>query len=151
MFRSTLAFLDNGRCLADLILSGIPHRFPRLPLVSVESGVGWIPFVLEVCEYQWDEMVPTEVKHHTMRPTEKFRQSIYACFWFEDHGPRTALEKIGVNNILFETDFPHPTCLYPRAQEHIANVLSDLTPEVRRRVLQDNAAELYGIKVPAAV
>ena len=148
---ATNIYMDNARMITNLLYSDILERWPKLRFVSVESGIGWIPFVLEACEYQWDEMVPTEVKHHQLRPTEKFRQSIYACFWFEDHGPRTALEKIGVNNILFETDFPHPTCLYPKAQEHIANVLSDLTPEVRRRVLQDNASELYGIKIPMAV
>jgi predicted TIM-barrel fold metal-dependent hydrolase len=148
---ATNIYMDNARMITNLLYSDILERFPKLRFVSVESGIGWIPFVLEACEYQWDEMVPTEVRHHQLRPTEKFRRHIYACFWFEDFGPRTAIEKIGVNNVLFETDFPHPTCLYPRAQEHIANVLSDLSPEVRRRVLQDNAAELYRIRVPAAV
>jgi predicted TIM-barrel fold metal-dependent hydrolase len=145
---ATNIYMDNARMITNLLYSDIVERFPKLRFVSVESGIGWIPFVLEACEYQWDEMVPTEVKHHQLRPIEKFRRHIYACFWFEDFGPRTAIEKIGVNNVLFETDFPHPTCLYPRAQEHIANVLSDLTPTVRRRVLQDNAAELYKVRIP---
>ena len=92
-------------------------------------------------------MVPTEVKHHELRPTEKFRRNIWACFWFEDFGPRKVIEQIGVKNVLFETDFPHPTCLYPRSQEHIANVLGDLDPEVRTAVLQENASELYRISV----
>jgi uncharacterized protein len=141
-------YIDNARMVTNLLYSDILERFPSLRFVSVESGIGWIPFILEACEYQWDEMVPTEVKHHQLRPTEKFRRHIYACFWFEDFGPRTAIERIGVKNVLFETDFPHPTCLYPRAQEHIANVLSDLAFDVRKAVLQDNAAELYGIQVP---
>ncbi len=48
---------------------------------------------------------------------------------------------------MFETDFPHPTCLYPDSAAHIRKVLGDLDPEIRRRVLQDNAAELYRIPV----
>ena len=144
---ATNLYVDNARMISNLLYADILERFPKLKFVSVESGIGWIPFVLEACEYQWDEMVPTEVKHHKMRPTEKFRNHIYACFWFEDFGPRVAIERIGVGNVLFETDFPHPTCLYPRAQEHIANVLGDLPIAVRKRVLHDNAAELYKLPV----
>ena len=40
---SSLIFLDNMRCIADLIFGGVCHRFPDLQLVSVESGAGWIP------------------------------------------------------------------------------------------------------------
>ena len=57
------------------------------------------------------------------------------------------IEQIGVKNVLFETDLPHPTCPYPRSQEHIANVLGDLDPEVRSAVLQESASELYRIPV----
>ena len=140
-------YIDNARMISNLLYSDVLERFPRLKFVSVESGIGWIPFLLEACEYQWDEMVPTEVRHHELRPTEKFRRNIWACFWFEDFGPRKVIEQIGVKNVLFETDFPHPTCLYPRSQEHIANVLGDLDPEVRTAVLQQNASELYRIPV----
>jgi predicted TIM-barrel fold metal-dependent hydrolase len=59
------------------------------------------------------------------------------------------IETIGANNLLFETDFPHPTCLYPESQAHLARVLARLEPGVRRRVVQDNAKELYKIPLPA--
>ena len=54
-------------------------------------------------------------------------------------------EKIGAERVLFETDFPHPTCLYPNSRRHLENVLGDLPDATRRRVLHDNAAELYRI------
>ena len=110
---STIAavlFLNNGRCLANLIFSGLLDRFPELKFVSVESGVGWLPFLLDACEYQMNESVPEGVMK--LRPTEYFQRQIYASFWFETDvaGP---IEKLGENNVMFETDFPHPTCLYP--------------------------------------
>ena len=49
---------------------------------------------------------------------------------------------------MFETDYPHPTCLYPGARERFAAVMAGLEPTVRQRVLQDNAAELYKIPLP---
>jgi hypothetical protein len=48
---------------------------------------------------------------------------------------------------MFETDFPHPTCLYPNAVEHALKVLEPWGPEVTRKVMQDNAAQLYHIPV----
>lgn len=142
---SVALFIDNFRVIINLIFSGLLERFPNLKFISVESGIGWIPFVLEACEYQFDETVPDERAGLSLRPTEYFRRQIYASFWFEDFGPRAAIEKIGPDNVMFETDFPHPTCLYPRSQEHITAVLTDLDPAVRRKVLRDNAVRVYGL------
>jgi predicted TIM-barrel fold metal-dependent hydrolase len=140
---SIALFMDNFRVIVNLIFSGLLERYPRLKFVSVESGIGWIPFVLEACEYQFDESCPDDRAGLSLRPTEYFRRQIYASFWFEDFGPRAAIEQIGPDNVMFETDFPHPTCLYPKAQEHITNVLADLDSGVRRKVLRDTAVGVY--------
>jgi predicted TIM-barrel fold metal-dependent hydrolase len=142
-YGSVALFLDNFRVIANLILSGLLDKHPNLKFVSVESGIGWVPFVLEALEYQFDESVPDEREGLSLRPKEYFRRQIYASFWFEDFGPRAAIETIGEDNVMFETDFPHPTCLYPKSQEHITNVLADLDDTVRRKVLRDNAVAVY--------
>ena len=145
---SVVLFLDNFRVIINLIFSGLLERYPELKFVSVESGIGWLPFVLEACEYQFDESVPTDREGLSLRPKEYFRRQIYASFWFEDFGPRHAIEYIGEDNVMFETDFPHPTCLYPESQAHITRVLADLNPRVRRKVLRDTAVQLYHLPVP---
>jgi hypothetical protein len=53
------------------------------------------------------------------------------------------LEQIGVNKVLFETDWPHPTSLYPSVHAQIERTLSHVDDHTRRRVFQDNAGELY--------
>ena len=149
---STLAFLDNGRCLADLILSGIPHRFPRLPLVSVENGVGWIPFVLEALDWQWkNNGVVKEHPEWELLPSEYFRRQIYASFWFEEDGVGKALE-LYPDNILFETDYPHPTCQAPgpasagtHPRLYAERALAGVPEPVVAKVLQDTATTLYGL------
>jgi uncharacterized protein len=50
---------------------------------------------------------------------------------------------VGEDNVLFETDFPHPTCLYPGPLETMAEKMSTLRPETRRKVMGENAAKLY--------
>jgi uncharacterized protein len=148
---SSMMYLTNARVLANLIFSGVLERFPSLKFVSVESGIGWIPFVLETLDYQLAETAPNSMDYLTMTPTEYFRRQVYGCFWFEKLAPSRLIEQVGVDNVMFETDFPHPTCLYPNNQEHVADVLADVDPVVRRKVLQDNASALYRIPVPAAV
>jgi predicted TIM-barrel fold metal-dependent hydrolase len=149
---STLAFLDNGRCLADLLLSGIPHRFPDLKLVSVESGVGWIPFVLEALDWQWkNNGVTQEHPEWDLLPSEYFRRQVYASFWFEEEGIGKALE-LYPDNILFETDYPHPTCQAPgpasagtHPHAYAERALAGTPEPVVAKVLQDTATQLYGL------
>src|SRR5262249_1828633 len=105
----------------------------------------WIPFLLEIAEYQLDEMSQGDHWGLQRRPREYFRDHFYASWWFEEFGPRKAIEAIGVNNILFETDFPHPTCLYPDPVEHAAKVLAHLPFADRKTIMQDAAARLWQI------
>jgi predicted TIM-barrel fold metal-dependent hydrolase len=142
---SALIYVENARVLSNIIFSGVLERFADLRIVSVESGIGWIPFILEALDYQLEETSPSTKQRLPLRPSEYFRRQGYGCFWFERTGPARLIEAIGVDNVLFETDFPHPTCLYPDALERVAEVMSGASDHVRRRVLQDNAAELYRI------
>jgi len=136
---STLADMGNMRCVTNLIFSGLLDRFPSLKFVSVESGIGWIPFLIECAEYQMDENGVTGL---ALRPREYFQRQIYASYWFEsDVG--TALAKLGEDNLMFETDFPHPTCLYPKVREKISETLGALPPRVQRKVLYETAARVY--------
>jgi len=142
---STLFYLANWATVGNFLISGLFDTYPNLKIVSAESGIGWIPFALDALEYQIDETATEETRHLQRRPREYFRDHVYACFWFEEHAPVRSIRDIGVNNVLFETDFPHPTCLWPDSQAHAIKVLGHLSFEERKRVLQDNAAELYKI------
>jgi predicted TIM-barrel fold metal-dependent hydrolase len=145
---SVSLFIGQFRTVMNLILSGLLERYPRLNFVSVESGIGWVPFVLEALEWQFDESMPDEREGLTMRPTEYFRRQIYTSFWFETFGPSQAIERIGEDNVMFETDFPHPTCLYPGAREHVRDVLAGVEDHIRRKVLHDTAQRIYHLPEP---
>jgi uncharacterized protein len=144
---STMLSMHNAQVFANIIYCGLLERFPKLRFVSVESGVGWMPFLLEALDYELDEAAPHAKDLLTMRPSEYFRRRIYACLWFERKGFRAALDMIGPDNIMFETGFPHPTCLYPNALEHVALTLEGLDFDTKRRLLSANAARVYSIPV----
>jgi uncharacterized protein len=147
---ATQFYMSNVRIIVNLCMSNMFDRYPNVKIASAESGIGWVPFVLEAVEYQLDEMVtnPEEVTLAKRRPTEYFHDHVYVTFWFEKIGPAKLLEDVGINNVFVETDIPHPTCIYPHAKERIAQVMAGLDPYTRRRVLQDNAIEAYQLPIP---
>src|SRR5262249_39728241 len=144
-------FMANGAHVLDLLFSGILERHPELRFVSVESGVGWLPFLLESADYQFRAMaVRHERRDLRLLPSEYFRRQVYACCWFETLGPAD-LERVGRENVLFETDFPHPTSIYgEEVHRTIAARLGALSDAARRGVLWENAARLYAIEAPQA-
>ena len=93
------------------------------------------------------ETAPDHLAHLSMKPSEYFRRQFYGCFWFESRTLGPAIDHLGADRIMFETDIPHPTCLYPHSVERVRAAIAELEPAVQRRILQDNAAELYKIDV----
>lgn len=136
-----MLFFNNAKVVANLIYSGALDRYPGLKFVSVESGIGWVPFLTEALDYQQVEIAETRKMQKTA--LEYFRQNFYACFWFERENISATLKQVGIDNCLFETDFPHPTSLYPI--DNLEQRLSGLTADERAKVLSLNAAGLYNI------
>jgi predicted TIM-barrel fold metal-dependent hydrolase len=140
-FGSNMMFMTNLRVLINVILSRFLEDFPKLKIVSVESGVGWIPTVLESLEYQMSENW-LECK---VSPEEIFRRQIYVCSWFERKNFVATARMSGIDNVLMETDFPHPTCVYPDALNTFAATAAQFTPEERRKVYGGNAIRVYNL------
>jgi predicted TIM-barrel fold metal-dependent hydrolase len=141
-------FLKNGTQVADLLLSGVLPRFPGLNFVSVESGIGWIPFVLEAVDHHYLSARKNRTCEWDMLPSQYFERQVYATFWFETVAPRRLLNDIPIGNLLFETDFPHPTCLFDDIDERIHASLGGLDAAQRHQLLWGNAATLYGVETP---
>jgi uncharacterized protein len=140
-----MLFINNARVLINTIFAGIFDRHPKLKMVSVESGIGWIPFILETMDYELWENAPVQAAELSRMPSEYFKHHWYATFWFENgQGDLQHLvDAVGEDNILFETDFPHPTCLFPDPLGTVADKMATLRPESSRKILGENAAKLY--------
>jgi uncharacterized protein len=124
-----------------LIFSGMLDKFPRLNWVFAETGLGWVSSVLEACDCEWE-------KRHLWteglltRPSDLFRRQIYVDFWFETVGIQLR-DCIGIDNILWESDFPHITSTYPNSWNAVEHSLAGVTAADREKVLFRNAARLY--------
>jgi predicted TIM-barrel fold metal-dependent hydrolase len=143
----SMLFLGNAQVLMNLLVSGIFDRLGDLKVVSVESGIGWIPFVLEAIEYEMAESAPDDLKRMKKTPSEYFRSNVYGTFWFEKNQGRLQrlIDAVGEDNILFETDFPHPTCLYPDPVGTLAETMAGLAPGVQAKIAGGNARKLYRV------
>jgi predicted TIM-barrel fold metal-dependent hydrolase len=139
----TLLFIGNARIVVNVICSGMLERHPKLKIVSVESGAGWVPFILEALDYEMSENAPRQQAEMSLKPSEYFRRQIYATMWFERTDLPALVEAVGEDNILFETDFPHPTCLYPEPLRLANENMRELSVPTRNKILGGNAARLY--------
>jgi predicted TIM-barrel fold metal-dependent hydrolase len=134
-------FCTATQIVPYLIFSGTLEKFPRLNWVFAETGLGWVSSVLEACDYEWE-------KRHLWtegllnRPSDLFRRQIFVDFWFETVGIQLR-QYIGIDNILWESDFPHITSTYPNSWRAVERSLAGVSPTDRERVLFRNAARLY--------
>jgi len=91
------------------------------------------------------ENAPQELSQLKKMPSEYFRSNLYATFWFERNRDKLPdlIEAVGEDNILFETDFPHPTCMYPSPLQTVAEKMATISPEAKRKIMGENARKLY--------
>jgi predicted TIM-barrel fold metal-dependent hydrolase len=131
--------------MSNFMVSGILDKYENLKIGLIESGIGWVPFVLEMLDHQFNEFRTVEDRGLKRRPKEYFAKNFWVSFWFETYAPQHMLEEIGIDRVMFETDFPHPTSLYPGAQEKLVDSVGSYDYETRKRILERNAVELFNL------
>ena len=142
-YGANMGFVSNYRVFMNILLSGFLENFPQLKIVSVESGIGWVPSMLESIEYQLTEhWLPNKIS-----PTQIFERQMYVTAWFEQRKFSDVCRVVGMDNVMMETDFPHPTCVYPDALQKFADRAGQFTPEERHKVFAGNAAKVYNISI----
>ena len=140
---STKSIAANTAIMATLLYSGIMERFPRLKIVSAESGIGWVPYLLELADHQyqaqrlWNE-------GFSIKPSDYFHRQCYVNFWYEVVGARLR-DYIGIDNIMWESDYPHPTGTWPDSRKYIEASMQGWTDEERRKVLVENAVRVFNL------
>ncbi len=132
--------LGMADVLAAVIFGGALERHPDVRVVIGESGLGWIPYVLERMDYEWeDQFRGLELK---MKPSEYWHRQMYATFQVDETGI-ALLDRIGEDNVMWGSDFPHPDGVWPDSQEFIQRQLGHLPEATRRKLTHTNAARLY--------
>jgi predicted TIM-barrel fold metal-dependent hydrolase len=137
-----MLFTDQCINIANLLVSDLFDRFEALQVVSVESGIGWLPYLLESQTYS-----SRRRGDRSLTPKEYFRRNMAACFWYERDDVENVIRRLGEDNIMFETDFPHPGGMYPGAYDYLRKSLAGADPALLKKVASGNAARIYNIPV----
>ncbi len=132
-----------AQLIPNLILSGILDRYPRLKWVCAETGLGWVSYVIEACDHEWERR-HLWTEGVLTRPSELFRRQIYVDFWYEMAGIELR-HIVGVENIMWESDYPHIASTYPRSWKFVEKTLNGVAQGERRKILYENALRLYGL------
>ena len=133
--------LSGAEVLSSIILSGACERFPGFKFVLGECGVTWIPYVLDRMDHESEGSSDLRLK-----PSEYWQRQGYSTFQKEAFAG-DFIDFIGVDNVMWGSDYPHPDGIWPDSQETIANNLKSLKSQTKRKkIICDNARELYGFK-----
>ena len=127
--------------LTSLIFGGVLERYPALRVVIGESGIGWIPYVLERMDAEWEEQFKD--LGLSLPPSEYWRRQCKATYQTDRVGIKL-LDEIGVDNVMWGSDFPHPDGVWPDSREFIQRELGHLAADVRRKIVCENAGKFYG-------
>jgi predicted TIM-barrel fold metal-dependent hydrolase len=126
------------------IMGGVFERFPALKLVFVEPGLAWVPWWLDTV----DDMVERqgyELPDITELPSAYFHRNIWLTFIDESLGLHRMRDLVGVENILWSTDYPHPVTSWPNSREIVAKQFADVPPLERELILSGNATRVWNL------
>jgi predicted TIM-barrel fold metal-dependent hydrolase len=133
--------LGMANVLMGVIFGGVLERYPQLKIVIGESGIGWIPYILDRMDLEWEDQFKD--LGLSMRPSDYWRRQCKATYQTDRIGI-ALIEELGPETIMWGSDFPHPDGIWPDSQEFIARELGHLPEATRRKVVCENAGRLYG-------
>lgn len=145
------ALMYSGLCLFQLSLANILtalmgravfERYPRLRVVFGESGIGWIPYVLDRMDFEYEDQYKDLPL--TMKPSEYWRRQCKATFQYDRIGTKL-IDEMGAETLMWGSDYPHPDGIWPESEKYISEQFKELSPEVTRMITCENAGRFYGL------
>jgi predicted TIM-barrel fold metal-dependent hydrolase len=131
----------------EWIFSAVCVRFPKLNIALSEGGIGWVPMLLDRLEYE--RRRPRSLSwNQDIAPADVLRRNFwFASFW--DPSMWVLRDRIGIDHIMLEVDYPHVDGTWPNSQPLLSEQLAGLPPEDARKVAAENAARLYRHPMPS--
>jgi len=160
-FTNAIFVMETGffanRALWHLMLSGVFDRFPRLKLVMTEQGSAWVPAVLRRMDALWGTMSGGRIGELDVpegavtkrKASEYFRDNVWIGASFPSPDDAAVFHEIGVDKLMWGSDYPHNEGTYPRTRESLRAAFSSWREADLRRIFAENAAAVYGFDLAA--
>src|SRR5213596_846051 len=145
------AMMYSGLCLFQMTLANILtalmgravfERYPNIKIAFGESGIGWIPYVLDRMDFEYEDQykdLPLKLK-----PSEYWRRQCKATFQYDRVGTKL-IDDMGVETLMWGSDYPHPDGVWPESEKYIKDQFSHLPADVTRKMTCENAGRFYGL------
>ena len=142
----TLLFQNAMASLTDFLFSGVLQRHPDLILAYSEAQIGWLPYCLERADNVWEQYALAGGIKGLLDepPSAYFRRQVYGCFFNDLHGLK-ALDEIGVDNVTFETDYPHGDSTWPNTRAMAEAMCASLDEETVYKLMRGNAIKMLSL------
>jgi predicted TIM-barrel fold metal-dependent hydrolase len=139
----TLQPINIVQAAADLLWSPVLRKFPDLRIALSEGGIGWIPYVCDRVDWIY-------TRHHQWTgqdfggrlPSEVFRERVVLCF-IDDPSGVANLERVGVDGVCWESDYPHSDSTWPTSPEVLWASIEGLPDGVIDKITHENAMRLF--------
>ena len=135
--------LNSMIAAVDLLWSPIPTDFPKIKLVLSEGGAGWVPYILEKVNWAWSRH-----RHYSglpdTPPDEVWSRNFFLCF-IEDNFAVEQRERIGIDNLMWEGDYPHSDSNWPNSRSNLEEVLKDVPDEHAAKIGELNARRVFNL------
>ena len=130
--------------LSDIIYAGVFDRFPKLKVVVAEFELAWVPYFLRMLDYVYIErqMQATYRYKDGRLPSEVFHSNVYMSFQEDDLGIQMR-NLIGVDGLMWGSDYPHAESTFPRSREILEQILQGVPEDEKAKIVGENAARLY--------
>ena len=142
--RANKVFLP-ATSLCDIIFSGVFERYPRLNVAVVEFELAWAPHLLGTMDYTYIER-QKEASYRfqgDVLPSDFFRRNVYLSFQEDGIGIRLR-DVIGVDRLMWGSDYPHAESTFPKSREILESILEGVPQDEKAQIVGANAAQLYG-------
>jgi predicted TIM-barrel fold metal-dependent hydrolase len=141
--RATVLSHEVEKSFSVLIFSGVLDRFPELQIVSAENNIGWLPYYLQRMDRAFERQRISAGFTNKLKPSEYFRRQMWATY-IDDFVGVANRNFIGVDRMMWSSDYPHQASTWPHSQEVVARDFKDASAEDRFKITRGNAARLYG-------
>ena len=134
--------MEMAEPIAELLFGGVLERYPDLKIISVEAYAGWLAFMAEYVDHAWETHRGWLDLPLTMKPSDYIRRQVYATFIEDPVGVRER-HTIGIDNLMWSSDYPHGESTWPKSRDWVEKSLADLPEAEVRKIVCDNVKNLY--------
>jgi predicted TIM-barrel fold metal-dependent hydrolase len=140
-----MTFAMAQQSMVEWLLSGVLARYPLMKKAYSESQIGWMPFILERLDSVFHHPTYAELPDVITRPPSTYVPGrVFGCFFDDDTGVANR-DRIGIEQIVFEIDYPHQDSTWPNTHLVVDRIAAQVSPAELERILRTNAIDMLGL------